>query len=115
MVVKEQLEPVNGLLRVPERPGLGVTLDRESLETLKSLRLPEQEKWIIRTRFANGTKMYNIADPKQSIFMVRPDVRRLMPMSYASPLTTEYWDDDGSADYRNTFRKIEQQGAVLER
>ena len=114
-VVKEQLEPVNGLLRVPERPGLGVTLDRESLETLKSLRLPEQEKWIIRTRFANGTKMYNIADPKQSIFMVRPDVRRLMPMSYASSLTTEYWDDDGSADYRNTFRKIEQQGAVLER
>ena len=79
------------------------------------MRLPEQEKWIIRTRFANGTKMYNIADPKQSIFMVRPDVRRLMPMSYASSLTTEYWDDDGSADYRNTFRKIEQQGAVLER
>ena len=27
-VVKERLEPINGFLRVPERPGLGVTLDR---------------------------------------------------------------------------------------
>ena len=76
---------MNGFLRVPEKPGLGVTLDRDELERLKKLKLPEQSKWIIKTRFANGTMMYNIADPKQSIFMVRPDRRRLIPMSYASP------------------------------
>jgi hypothetical protein len=32
----------------------------------------------------DGTKMYNLADPKDPIFMVRPDRRRLIPMSYAS-------------------------------
>ena len=114
-VVKERLEPVNGFLRVPEKPGLGVTLDREELERLKRLELPEQSKWIIKTRFANGTMMYNIADPKRSIFMVRPDRQRLIPMSYASPLTTEYWDDDGSGEYRAMFRRIKQQGVVLAR
>ena len=112
-VVKERLEPVNGFVRVPETSGLGVSLDRPELERLKKLKLPEQSKWIIKTRFANGTMMYNIADPKQSIFMVRPDRRRLIPMSYESPLTTEYWDDDGSAEYRAMFKRIEQQGVVL--
>jgi hypothetical protein len=57
--------------------------------------------------------MYNIADPKQSIFMVRPDTRRLIPMSYTSPLKTEYWDDDRSPAYREMFARIEKQGVVV--
>ena len=69
-VVHERIDPVNGFVRVPERPGLGVTLDRAELERLEKLRLPEQDKWIIKTRFANGARMYNIHDPKQSLFMV---------------------------------------------
>ena len=60
-VVKERKDPINGFLRVSERPGLGVTLDRAELERLKKLKLPEQEKWIIKTRYKNGTLMYNIA------------------------------------------------------
>ena len=112
-VVKERPDPVNGLLRVSERPGLGLTLDRKELERLKALKLPEQKKWIIKTTFKNKSVMYNIADPKQSIFMVRPDVRRLVPMSYAAPLETEWWDDDGSAEYRAMFKRIESEGVVL--
>ena len=84
-VVHERSQPVNGFLRVPEKPGLGVTLDREALERLKRLELPAQPKWIIRSRFANGARMYNIADPAESIFMVRPDRRRLIPMGYGRP------------------------------
>ena len=114
-VVKERPEPVNGLLRVSERPGLGVTLDRGELERLTKLKLPEQKKWIIKTTFQNGTTMYNIADPKQSIFMVRPDVRRLIPLSYAAPLSTQYWDDDGSPNYWAMFKRIEKEGVVLHR
>jgi len=37
-----------------------------------------------------------------------------MPMSYVAPITTEYWDDDGSAEYRAMFGRIEQEGIVLE-
>jgi L-alanine-DL-glutamate epimerase-like enolase superfamily enzyme len=114
-VVNERLEPVNGLLRVPETPGLGVTINREALDRLKHLTLPEQDRWIIRTRYANGTTMYNIADPKNSIFMVRPDHRRLAPMSYSAPLSTDYWDNDGTEQYRMMFAQIEKDGIVLVR
>ncbi len=112
-VVKERLDPVNGFVRVPEVPGLGVTLDRSELERLKKLQLPEQSKWIIKTRFDNGTKMYNIADPKNSIFMVRPDRSRLIPLRYDLPVSTEYWDDDSSAEYTAMFKRIEREGVVL--
>ena len=114
-VVQERLDPINGFLRVPEKPGLGLTLDRDALERLKNLKLPEQEKWIIKSQFKNGTKMYNIADPKNSIFMVRPDRSRLIPMSYDSPISTEYWDNDGTSAYREMFARIEREGIVLER
>jgi L-alanine-DL-glutamate epimerase-like enolase superfamily enzyme len=114
-VIKECPDPMNGLLRVSEKPGLGVTIDREQLERLKSQKLPEQPKWIIKTRYKNGTMMFNIADPKQSIFMVRPDVRRLLPLSYNAPLSTEYWDDDGTPEYRAMFARIEREGVVLEK
>ena len=114
-VVHERSQPVNGFLRVPEKPGLGVTLDREALERLKRLELPAQPRWIVRSRFANGARMYNIADPAESIFMVRPDRRRLIPMSYDAPIETDYWDDDGSPEYREMFERIEREGMVLER
>ena len=112
-VVHEKLEPINGLLRVPEKPGLGVTLDREALDRLKHLTLPKQDPWIIKTRFANGTMMYNIARTNNSIFMVRPDRRRLVPMSYCAPVVTDYWDDDGTESYRAMFARIEREGIVI--
>ena len=112
-VVKERPDPVNGFLRVSENPGLGVTIDAEQLDRLKNLKLPERDKWIIKTKFDNGTVMYNIADPKQSIFMVRPDNRRLIPMSYNSPLQTDWWDNDGTPEYRALFERIEREGIVL--
>ncbi len=97
-MVNENLTPINGFVRVPESSGLGVTLNREELERLKSLELPEQQRWIIKSQFKNGTSMYNIADPKNSLFMVRPDRSRLIPMRYISPISTTYWDDDGSSE-----------------
>ncbi|MCH2376086.1 MAG: hypothetical protein MK538_18020 [Planctomycetes bacterium] len=112
-VVKERLDPINGFVRVPEEPGLGVTLDRAELERLKKLPKPPKKKWIIKTRFDNGTMMYNIHDPDDSIFIVRPDTRKLIPMSYDSPVTTEYWDDDGSDKYKTMFERIQREGIVI--
>ena len=114
-VVVERLEPINGFVRVPEAPGLGLTLDREELERLESLEIAKPSKWIVKSRFANGSRMYNIADPDNSMFMVRPDCRPLIPMSYVSPIETEYWDDDGSKEYKTMFERIERDGMVLER
>ncbi len=113
--VKERLEPINGFLRVPEEPGLGVTLDRDELERLKNLELPEQEKWILKASFENGAKMYMIIGPPDSILMVRPDRDRHIPMSYAAPISSEYWDDDGTPEYKAMFARLEREGLVLER
>ena len=113
-VVRERLDPVNGFVRVPEQLGLGVTLDRAALEEMKQVKLPDQPKWIVRSRFKNGTRMYVIHNPKESLFLVRPDRWRLIPVSYDSPITTDYWDDDGSPEYKQMFARIEREGIVLE-
>jgi gluconate/galactonate dehydratase len=112
-VVHQRLDPINGLVRVPDKPGLGLTLDRDELERLAALSLPRQEKWIIKSRLSDGTLMYNLADPEDSGFMVRPDSRRLMPFSYDAPIQTEYWDNDGSPEYRHILERLEKEGLVL--
>lgn len=114
-VTREQLEPTNGFLRVPERPGLGVTLDRDALESLKNNHPRQQPPFILKTRFKNGAMLYNIQDPKQPHFMVLPNRRRLIPMSFDSPLSTEHRDDDGSPEFRAMFQRIKTEGMVLEK
>lgn len=114
-VVKERLEPINGLIRVPEGPGLGLTLDPDRLQDLKALKLPEQPRWILKSRFSNGTMMYNLADPKDSLFMVRPDWRREITLQYDSPISTEYWDPDGTPAFTAMMARLEKEGTVLER
>ncbi|MBM3241387.1 hypothetical protein FJZ31_34335 [Candidatus Poribacteria bacterium] len=59
--------------------------------------------------------MYNLADPKNSIFMVRPDRKRLIEMSYDAPISTEYWDDDGTPAYAKMLARLEREGVVMER
>lgn len=114
-VVSPRPDPIHGFIRVSEEPGLGVGLDRDELARLKERRPPPQAKWIIKSRLGSGATMYNIADPADSIFLVRPDRRRLIPMSYQSSISTEWWDNDGSDDWTRMFARIEREGVVLER
>ena len=114
-VVDERPQVINGLLRVSEKPGLGVTLDREALERLKTLELPEQPKWILKSRYKNGTRMYNLIDTANSLFLVRPDRQRQITLSYDSPIESEYWDDDGTEEYQAMFARLEREGTILEK
>ena len=114
-VTAERLKPVNGFVRVPEKPGLGLTLDRQALERLEAQQLPTPAPWIVKTTYANGATMYNRMSPDNPLFMVLPvRARRLPPMSYDTPLATEYWDDDGSEDFRNMMTRLESEDVVLE-
>ena len=66
-------------------------------------------------KFDNGVIFYTRPDPQNAHFMVRPDwSRTLMPVSFTSPLTTEYWDDDGSKEFAQMMTRIETDGGVLE-
>ena len=111
----ERLEPVNGFVRVPEKPGLGLTLDRQALARLKALELPQQPRWIIVSSFANGTEMFCPYDPAHTgHFMVRPDWKPgLAPFSFCAPITTRYWDDDGGADFEAMYATLEREGMIL--
>ncbi|MFH1567107.1 MAG: enolase C-terminal domain-like protein [Gemmatimonadota bacterium] len=114
-VVRERWEPVEGRLRVPEAPGLGVTLDRAELERLEQRRPAPQAPWIVKSTFAGGARMYNLHDPANSLFMVRPDLRREITLSYAAPISTQYWDDDGSPTFAAMKARLERGGMVLEK
>ena len=47
--------------------------------------------------------------------LVRPDRRReLPPPSFAAPLKTEYWDDDGSEEFKTMKERIGREGPVIE-
>ncbi|MFN7770044.1 MAG: mandelate racemase/muconate lactonizing enzyme family protein [Planctomycetaceae bacterium] len=116
-VVRERLNPVRGLIRVSEKPGLGVTLDAEALNRLEHLNLPEQPKWILRSTYQSAggpVRMDNLVDPKDSLFLVRPDKRRLVTLGYADPIATDWWDPDGTPEFQARFRRLETEGMVLE-
>ena len=52
------MEPINGVVRVPDAPGLGLELDREELK--RSSALPPKrilKNFIVRSRFKNGAVM----------------------------------------------------------
>ena len=71
--------------------------------------------FIIVSKFDNGAILYTRPDPKNPHFMVRPDwSRTLMPVSFTSPLTTEYWDDDGGSEFAEMYARLEREGMVLE-
>ena len=36
-------------------------------------------------------------------------------MSFDAPLATEYWDDDGSPEYKAMFKRLETEDIVLEK
>ena len=114
-VVKERFEPINGFVRVPEAPGLGVTLDRDELGRLENLPPPSWKKWICRTRFQNGATMHFLADPEIRHFPLgKPGRDHQIPLSYASPIETEYWDEDGTPEFTEMLARLGREGMVLQ-
>ena len=90
---------------------------REHLdERLETLELPPQKPFIIRSRFANGTRMYAYYFvEKTKHFFIRPDwTRGLIPLSHDAPITTDYWDDDGTTEFRQMLERVEQERVVIE-
>ena len=114
-VVQERLEPINGLVRVPEAPGLGLTLDRAeagAADAGAAAGATAVDHQIPGSRTA--PRLYGLADHRNSLHLVRPDLSRLLPMRYAEPITTEYWDDDGTPEYAAMMGRLDKEGVVLE-
>jgi len=113
--VIEPMNPINGFIRVPEQPGLGVELDMVEVRRLEQIEPMAKPRFIIVSKYDHGPTLYTRPDPENPHFMVRPDwSRSLMPLSFAAPLKTEYWDDDGSDEFNAMMSRIEKEDAVLE-
>ena len=59
--------------------------------------------------------MYNIDYLAESCFLVIPDGRQLIPMSCDTPLSTEDWDENRTAEYKTMLVHIKSEGMVLQR
>ena len=113
--VTEPLDPINGSIRVPEQPGLGVELDMAKVRRLEQIEPAAKPRFIIVSKYDHGPTLYTRPDPQNPHFMVRPDwSRTLMPLSFVAPLKTEYWDDDGSDEFNAMMARIEKEDAILE-
>ena len=113
--VTEPLHPINGVIRVPEQPGLGVELDMAEVRRLEQIEPAAKPRFIIVSKYDHGPTLYTRPDPQNPHFMVRPDwSRTLMPLRFVAPLKTEYWDDDGSDEFNTMMSRIEAEDAVLE-
>ena len=96
--VVEQLRLVADQIEVPEAPGLGISLDRERLETLKGQKVEPLPRALVRVRHGQGMVTY-----------ARPPLAKL-PRDWANHLAgvgegydnlvdQDFWPDDGSADF----------------
>ncbi|MBT7862160.1 MAG: hypothetical protein HN712_17720 [Gemmatimonadetes bacterium] len=113
--VQQPLDPVNGFIRVPETPGLGVDLDEEKLAELEALEPLPARRFLLHSVYANGARLRTRKDPANPHFMVRPDwSRELPPVSFVAPQTTSYWDDDGTKEFAAEYARIEGEGTQLE-
>ncbi len=103
-VTTQTMPVVNGSVRVPAGPGLGVELDREKLERFKATPPPKPKRLLARMRYRNGHTVYFRHDP------LRPDTPNRVrfighvnapgpPPGYHNHVVTDFWEEDGTASF----------------
>jgi L-alanine-DL-glutamate epimerase-like enolase superfamily enzyme len=98
-LLTNRIEVVGGYARVPEEPGLGVTVDEVALEQYRvqkaDLSLPKR---LIRYRRANGVSVYFANNSHHTSSMWSYFAKGNGPV-YERGVQTELLDDDGSAEF----------------
>ena len=117
----EEMPVVGGSVTLPQRPGLGIRLDREKLERYEKAPLPQQTRFLIRVRYTNGPHIYFRFDPDLRGANLRflnppafgrrysgfgPDVPGPLP-GYGNPVVSDFWEPDGSPEFEQMWQKTE--------
>jgi glucarate dehydratase len=110
-VTVERLPVVGGRVRVPDGPGLGVTLDRDKLAryALPTPR-PKRDRFLARMRHANGVTVY-LRFPEGSYQAAAGghslgELDGFIPVAgppYRKPVVTDFWDETGSAEFERIW------------
>lgn len=114
-VTVESLPVVGGSVRVPEGPGLGVTLNREQLARFAAPP-PDPPPSLVRMRYGGGLTVWLRHDPNAP---GRTDAMRFLerlhglrapgpPPSWANDVVTDFWDgSDDEAAFARLWRETE--------
>ncbi|MBM3803048.1 MAG: hypothetical protein FJW26_12165 [Acidimicrobiia bacterium] len=106
-VTVENMPVVGGSVQVLDKPGLGVTLDREKLRRYVQAPRPKQTRFLVRVRYAQGPTIYFRFDPDA------PDANlRFLPGNvpgptpgYGNPVITDFWDEAGSEAFEEVWKR----------
>ena len=119
-VTVEAMPVVGGSVEVPNKPGLGVTIDREKLERYEKAPRPRQGRFLVRVRYASGPFLYFRFDPDASGANLRflnppgrgvqdsgygPNAPGPLP-GYGNPVVSDFWDE-GSEEFEKVWKRSE--------
>ncbi|MEX2601075.1 MAG: enolase C-terminal domain-like protein [Balneolaceae bacterium] len=134
-VIDEQIEVVNGKIKVLDEPGLGVTVNEEKLRRYSTDRMNNQYKRLLtRVRYEGGLVLFfrhngNTFEGNQRFMGFRhgeyhasPTLRANIPPSdlpgtlsgYANPVITEFWEDDSTEAFEQMWRRTESGSVWME-
>ena len=105
-VVSSPLDVVAGQIRVPEAPGLGVTLDREALERLKAAEPIPMPKALVRIAREGGPTSFARPPLSRNPYLTPTDLPGIGE-GYNLPVDQDYWHDDGSKEFADLWERTE--------
>jgi len=109
-VTVESMPVVKGSVQVPNKPGLGITIDRRKLETYSKIHISRQPRFLVRMRYHGGPYIYFRRDPdKPGPAMPNLDTGRFpgpVP-GYANAVITDFWEDDGTSEFQRLWNLTE--------
>ena len=120
-VTVETLPVVGGKVKVPQGPGLGVTLDHEKLRQLATPEKPKRDRFVVRMKYHGGLIVYLrfVEDPYQVGKRYLAGAGRSLPIDelpnhvpgsgpkYRRPVTTDFWDETGTAEFERIWKRTE--------
>ena len=105
-VVSSPLDVVAGQIRVPEAPGLGVTLDREALERLKAAEPTPMPKALVRIAREGGPTSFARPPLSRNPYLTPTDLPGIGE-GYNLPVDQDYWHDDDSKEFADLWERTE--------
>jgi len=106
-ITAARIPVIAGSSPVPEGPGLGVEIDEEALAQAAARKHIETPRFVGVLRLPGGRKVYSPGNPNVARLTGREE-GAIRGIGY------EYWEDDGSAEFKRAYARVQKEGAFVE-
>ncbi len=111
----ETMPIFDGHVEVPQRPGLGVTINRDKLKKYESAKRPRHQPFLVRIRYKDGPTIYTRHNPEKpgatdNLRFLKRLLGKLIPgpvPGYDNPVVTDFWDDQDSPRFQRIWKETE--------